>query len=209
MGQDRGNSGIFFMGLYELQILDSFRADTYTDGQAAAIYGQYPPLLNAARPPGQWQTYDVAFRRPRFGSGGSLLEPARLSVIHNGILVQNNEEILGPTHWLKWMPYEKHENRAPIKLQDHGHPVRFRNIWLIDLPERPEPDARGLERPKPIAIDGGSTRAFVGGYAAKPTADAVEIDDDQPRRRAPCLDDARRPQPFSRASARRTGLYSR
>jgi N-acetylglucosamine malate deacetylase 1 len=171
-GQDRGNSGIFFMGLYELQILDSFRADTYTDGQVAAIYGQYPPLLNAARPPGQWQTYDVAFRRPRFGSGGSLLEPGRISVIHNGILVQNNEEILGPTQWLKWMPYEKHENRAPIKLQDHGHRVRFRNIWLIDLPERPEPDARGLERPKVIALAAEALEPFVGSYAAEPAADA-------------------------------------
>ena len=92
-GQDRGNSGIFFMGLYELQILDSYRADTYTDGQTAAIYGQYPPLLNAARPPGQWQTYDVAFRRPRFESGGTLLEPAqphRHSQRHSGSKQRRN-----------------------------------------------------------------------------------------------------------------------
>ncbi len=172
-GQDRGNSGIFFMGLYELQILDSYHANTYTDGQAAAIYGQYPPLFNAARPPGQWQSYDVAFRRPRFGTGGTLLEPARLSVFHNGILVQNNEAILGPTHWLKWRPYTRHEDRAPIKLQDHGHTVRFRNIWLIELPERPEPTARGLERPKPIAITPEELEPFVGRYAAAPNADAA------------------------------------
>jgi N-acetylglucosamine malate deacetylase 1 len=171
-GQDRGNSGIFFMGLYELQILDSYLADTYPDGQAAAIYGQYPPLFNAARPAGQWQTYDVAFRRPRFGSGGTLLEPARITVFHNDVLVQNNEAILGPTRWLKWSPYERHEDRAPIKLQDHGHPVRFRNIWLIDLPERPEPTALALERPTPITITAAALERFVGRYAAKSEADA-------------------------------------
>ena len=174
-GQDRGNSGVFFMGLYELQILDSYLADTYTDGQAAAIYGQYPPLFNAARPPGQWQTYDVAFRRPRFGTGGTLLEPARISVFHNGILVQNNEEILGPTRWLKWSPYEGHEEHAPIKLQDHGHRVRFRNIWLIELPERSEPSPRGLERPKAIEITSEALQPFVGGYSAKPETDASKL----------------------------------
>ncbi len=175
MGQDRGNSGVFFMGLYELQILDSYFADTYTDGQAAAIYGQYPPLFNAARPPGQWQSYDVAFRRPRFGTGGTVLEPARISVFHNGILVQNNEEILGPTRWLKWSQYERHEDRAPIRLQDHGHPVRFRNIWLIELPDRPEPPPRAIERPKALDITSEALEPFVGGYAAKAEDDASKL----------------------------------
>jgi LmbE family N-acetylglucosaminyl deacetylase len=171
-GQDRGNSGIFFMGLYELQVLDSYNADTYTDGQGAAIYGQYPPLFNASRPPGEWQTFDVAFRRPRFDRFGKVVEPARLTVIHNGILVQNNEEILGPTRWLKWDPYEPHPDRAPIKLQDHGHAVRFRNIWLVDLPERPLPTAHALERAKAIALDSASLDLIVGGYAANPDRNA-------------------------------------
>ncbi len=174
-GQDRGNTGIFFMGRYELQILDSYRADTYTDGQAASIYGQYPPLLNATRPPGQWQSYDVAFRRPRFARNGTLLEPARITVLHNGILVQNNEEILGETKWLKWIPYEKHPDRAAINLQDHGHPVRFRNIWLIELPERPAPTALALARPKPLALRAEALEQFVGRYASKRDADAAKF----------------------------------
>jgi hypothetical protein len=92
VGQDRGNSGVFLMRQFEVQVLDSYKADTYADGQAGAIYGQYPPLFNASRPPGQWQSYDIAFRRPRFERSGALLEPARVTVFHNGILVQNNEE---------------------------------------------------------------------------------------------------------------------
>ena len=135
-GQDRGNSGIFLMGLYELQVLDSYRADTYADGQAGAIYGQFPPLSNASRPPGEWQAYDIAFRRPRFDKDGKLTEPARVTLFHNGILVQNTEELFGQTSWLEGEPYEAHGNRGPIQLQDHGHPVRFRNIWIRDLPER-------------------------------------------------------------------------
>ena len=112
-GQDRGNTGLFLMGRYELQILDSYKADTYADGQAGAIYGQYPPLFNASRPPGEWQSYDVAFRRPRFDDSGKLLEPARVTLIHNGVVVQDNEEILGQTTWLKWTPYEAHRRRGP------------------------------------------------------------------------------------------------
>jgi Domain of Unknown Function (DUF1080) len=139
--QDRGNSGIFLMGAYELQVIDSYKADTYADGQAGALYGQYPPLANASRPPGAWQTYDIAFRRPRFGADGKLLEPARFTVIYNGILIQNNEELWGGTNWLESAPYEHHADRGPIELQDHGHKVRFRNIWLRELPERPAPPA--------------------------------------------------------------------
>ena len=91
--QDRGNSGVYLMGLYEVQVLDSYNAKTYPDGQAAAIYGQYPPLVNAARPPGQWQTYDIIFRGPRFDRDGKLMRPARVTVLHNGVLVQDNVKI--------------------------------------------------------------------------------------------------------------------
>jgi hypothetical protein len=163
-GQDRGNSGIFLMGLYELQVLDSYRADTYADGQAGAIYGQLPPLSNASRPPGEWQSYDVAFRRPRFDKDGKLTEPARVTLFHNGILVQNNEELFGRTSWLEGQPYEAHPDRGPIQLQDHGHPVRFRNIWIRDLPERPAPTARDLARPKIIALSAEALDAFTGRY---------------------------------------------
>lgn len=140
-GQDRGNSGIFLMNRYEIQVLDSYDSDTYADGQAGAIYGQYPPLFNATRPPGEWQSYDIYFRRPRFGADGSVTEPARFTVVHNGVLIQNNEELEGLTAWIKTLPYEAHEDAAPIQLQDHGSPVRFRNIWLREIPERPAPPA--------------------------------------------------------------------
>src|SRR6185295_9862100 len=102
--QGRGNSGVFLMGLYEVQVLDSYQNDTYPDGQAAAIYGQYPPLVNACRPPGEWQTYDIVFRRPRFRPDGSLVSPARVTVIQNGILVQDGVEPWGPTAWLQALP---------------------------------------------------------------------------------------------------------
>jgi hypothetical protein len=131
--QDRGNSGIFFMGRYELQVLDSHDNETYADGQAAAVYGQYPPMVNASRPPGVWQSYDVVFRRPRFDAAGRVLSPARMTVLHNGILVQDNVELVGPTGHTTRPPYEAHADRLPLSLQDHGHPVRFRNVWVRDL----------------------------------------------------------------------------
>jgi hypothetical protein len=135
--QGRGNSGVFLMGLYEVQVLDSYQNDTYPDGQAAAIYGQYPPLVNACRPPGEWQTYDIVFRRPRFHPDGGLATPARVTVFHNGILVQDGVEPWGPTAWLQAQPYTAHADRLPLGLQDHGNPVRYRNIWLRELPEGP------------------------------------------------------------------------
>lgn len=138
-GQGRGNSGVFLMGLYEVQVLDSYRNDTYADGQAAAIYGQYPPLANVCRPPGEWQSYDITFRRPRFHRDGTLAQPARITVIHNGILVQDNVEIWGPTAWLQYYPYSAHPDKLPLGLQDHGNPVRYRNIWLRELPEYTDP----------------------------------------------------------------------
>ncbi len=143
-GQGRGNSGVFLMGLYEVQVLDSYENDTYPDGQAAALYGQYPPLANAMRPPGAWNTYDIIFRRPRFGAAGQLLAPARVTVVHNGILVQDAVELWGVPLWLQHLPYRPHADRLPLVLQDHGDPVRFRNIWLRELPETapaPPPDA--------------------------------------------------------------------
>jgi len=170
-GQDRGNSGIFLMGQYELQVLDSYRADTYADGQAGAIYGQYPPLANASLPPGEWQSYDIAFRRPRFDKDGKLVEPARVTLFHNGILVQNNEELFGRTAWLEELPYEANGDRGPIQLQDHGHPVRFRNLWIRDLPERPAPSAEDLAQPKIVSLSTEALDQFAGQYAMGPKRD--------------------------------------
>ncbi|MEM6784679.1 MAG: DUF1080 domain-containing protein [Bacteroidota bacterium] len=138
--QDRSNSGVmFFEGLYEVQILDTFDNATYPDGMAGAIYGQYPPLANALRPSDQWQHYDIIFRGPRFGEDGAVLEPARLTVLINGVLVQNNEMLPGMTIWMQSLPYESHPRRGKIVLQDHGSPVRFRNVWVRETPARPDP----------------------------------------------------------------------
>jgi len=132
-GQERGNSGVFLMDTYEVQVLDSYENRTYADGQAAAIYGQYPPLVNACRKPGEWQTYDIVFQRPRFGTDGTLLKPARMTVFHNGILVHDNDVLTGPTAHKARPPYKAHADRLPLSLQDHGNPTRFRNIWLREL----------------------------------------------------------------------------
>lgn len=136
--QGRGNSGVFLMGLYEVQVLDSYDNTTYADGQASAVYGQYPPQVNAARPPGEWQAYDIIFHRPHFNSLGIVEKPARITVIHNGVLVQDNVELLGGTEWQKYYPYKLHADKLPISLQDHGNPVRFRNIWVRELSNAPE-----------------------------------------------------------------------
>ena len=133
-GQDRGNSGVFFAdGRYEVQVLDSRNNDTYADGQAGALYGQFPPLVNASRAPGEWQVYDIVYHRPRFAADGTLQSAARLTVFHNGVLVQDNMELVGPTANKSRPPYAAHAARLPITLQDHGHPVRYRNVWLRDL----------------------------------------------------------------------------
>lgn len=134
-GQDRGNSGVFLMGFYEVQVLDSYGNTTYPDGQAGALYGQYPPLVNASRPPGEWQSYDIVFRAPRFGSEGRVLRPARVTVLHNGMLVQDAVELTGPTAHKARPPYAVHASRLPLGLQDHDHAVRYRNIWIRELPE--------------------------------------------------------------------------
>ncbi|MFB3853530.1 MAG: DUF1080 domain-containing protein [Vicinamibacterales bacterium] len=132
-GQDRGNSGVFLMDRYEVQVLDSYNSRTYADGMAAAIYGQYPPLVNASRKPGEWQTYDIVFHAPRFDESGAVISPARMTVFHNGVLVHDNEELTGPTAHKARPPYKAHDDRLPISLQDHSHPVRFRNIWIREL----------------------------------------------------------------------------
>ena len=131
-GQGRGNSGVFFMGRYEVQILDSYENRTYADGQAAALYGQRPPLVNACRKPGEWQTYDMVFRAPRW-DGEKLLSPARVTVLHNGVLVHDAQEFLGATAHRAVAQYSKHADALPIALQDHGNPIRFRNIWARRL----------------------------------------------------------------------------
>jgi hypothetical protein len=132
-GQGRGNSGVFLMNIYEVQVLDCYKNKTYADGMTASLYAQYPPRVNACRPPGEWQTYDIIFKRPRFDDEGQLISPAFFTVFHNNILVHDNAELIGPTTHKARPPYKAHPDRLPISLQDHGNPVRFRNIWIRDL----------------------------------------------------------------------------
>lgn len=131
-GQHRGNSGIFLQELYELQVLDSYRNPTYANGQAASIYKQAIPLVNASRAPGQWQSYDVIWKAPRFAEGGGLLSPARITVLHNGVLVQNDTVVAGKTEYIGAPSYAPH-GCAPIYLQDHDSKVSYRNIWVREL----------------------------------------------------------------------------
>lgn len=131
--QGRGNSGLFFFGRYEVQILDSFDNPSYPDGQCGALYGQCPPLVNASRAPGEWQTYDVVFKSPRFAADGSLQEPARVTLMHNGVFVHVDQPLIGATAHRKVAEYTPHGPTGPIQLQDHGNPVRFRNIWVRPL----------------------------------------------------------------------------
>jgi hypothetical protein len=128
-GQGRGNSGVFLLGQFEVQVLDSYNNPTYPDGQASAMYGQYPPLVNASRPPGEWQAYDIIFTAPRF-NGSNVEKPALITVIHNGIVVHNATAYLGPTAHKVINPYVPESAKGPIRLQDHGNPVHFRNIWI-------------------------------------------------------------------------------
>lgn len=132
-GQFRGNSGIFFMGLYELQVLDNYNNRTYSNGQAGSTYKQRIPLVNACRKPGEWQTYDVLFTAPRFNTDGTVKSAARITVLHNGILVQNNIELWGTTEYIGVSKYKMHDDKLPIVLQDHGDLVSFRNIWIREL----------------------------------------------------------------------------
>ncbi len=134
-GQDRGNSGVYLMARYEMQVMDGFDNKTYADGQAAAIYGQNPPLVNACRPPGQWQSYDIVFHRPHFSADGKVEKRATVTVLHNGVLAQDNFELEGGTVHKAEPKYSAHPDKAPISLQEHGHPVRYRNIWIRPLEE--------------------------------------------------------------------------
>ena len=154
--QGRGNSGLFFgAGRYEIQVLDSYQGKTYADGSAASVYGQYPPLVNASRPPGEWQTYDVIWTAPRFDENGQLVSKARLTVFHNGVLVQNNVELTGPTGWIGRAPYQAHPERLPIAFQDHGNPVRYRNIWVREL---------GQHHHKEFRLPDALLESYVGDY---------------------------------------------
>jgi hypothetical protein len=133
--QDRGNSGIFLQDRYELQVLDSYNNKTYFEGQAGAIYKQTPPMVNAMRPPGEWNVYDIVWTAPRFNDDGTLKSPAYVTALHNGVLILDHFAVLGDTPWPNVPKYEAH-GPLPIRLQDHGHPVRFRNIWVRELKPR-------------------------------------------------------------------------
>jgi hypothetical protein len=134
--QERGNSGVFLQGIYEVQVLDSYNNPTYADGQCGALYGQTPPLVNACRPPGQWQTYDIFFQAAKFDDDHKLLSPASVTVIQNGIIIHHKQPFLGPTGHKILANYNKETPaRGPIALQDHGNPVRFRNIWIRNITE--------------------------------------------------------------------------
>ena len=132
-GQGRGNSGVYLMGQYEVQILDSHENPTYFDGQAGSVYKQHPPLVNVSRKPGEWQSFDIIFKTPKFDEKGKLVAPAYVTVLHNGVLVQNHFEIKGTTAWHKPPEYSAHPAKAPLQLQFHGNPVKFRNIWIREL----------------------------------------------------------------------------
>jgi hypothetical protein len=137
--QNRGNSGIFLMGLYEVQVLDSYNSHTYADGQAGAMYGQWPPLVNATKPPGQWQTYDIVFDSPRF-QDGHLVRGASMTVFLNGVVLHNRKEEMGPTIYREVPHYTPGPQTGPIILQEHGAPVRFRNIWARRLTGYDQPE---------------------------------------------------------------------
>ena len=132
-GQQGCNSGLFFMDRYELQILGSNPNQTYVDGMAGSMYGQHPPLVNACRPNGEWNTYDVIFHAPVFKADGSLEKAGSMTVFFNGVLVQDNSAILGATAHMAKARYSAHEPALPIGLQDHGDPIRFRNVWVRPL----------------------------------------------------------------------------
>lgn len=131
--QGKGNSGVFLMGRYEIQILNSYRNRTYADGQATAIYGQKPPDVNATTPTGQWQSYDIIFHAPKFNDDGEVVSPATATVLHNGVLVQDHVAFLGPTSHRSLPQYKAHADKLPMRIQDHGNKVSFRNIWVRPL----------------------------------------------------------------------------
>ena len=146
-GQGRGNSGIFLANRYEVQVLDSYGNTTYFDGQCGALYKQMPPMVNVCRKPGEWQTYDIIFESPRFADDGKVLKPGIVTVTQNGVVVQNHFELQGGTYFDRPASYEKHPARQPIRLQNHGNPVKYRNIWLREFApivgKKPGEDSKG------------------------------------------------------------------
>ena len=132
-GQGYSNSGIFLMSLYEIQVLNSYENQTYSNGQAGSIYKQHMPMVNASRAPGEWQTYDIVFTAPEFDEIGNLVSPAQITAFHNGVLIHNNVTIKGPTVYIGPAHYAPHPEKMPLRLQDHGDKVRFRNIWIREL----------------------------------------------------------------------------
>ena len=138
-GQGRGNSGVFFMGQYEVQVLDCYDNKTYADGATAGVYGQHPALVNACRPPGEWQTYDIIFNVPHFGPNGELVSPGYVTVFHNGVVAQNHQAIRGATNWKSPGQYTPHGPTGPLALQYHNNSVSFRNIWVRPVPVVNEP----------------------------------------------------------------------
>jgi Domain of Unknown Function (DUF1080) len=166
--QSRGNSGIMLMSMYELQVLDMWQNPTYADGGAGAIYGQYPPLVTASRKPGEWQTYDIMFRRARFDSSGHLTSPARFTVIQNGILVQDNTQPTGPTAFHDRPPYIPGPEKLPLMLQDHGSAVRYRNMWIRELPDK-DPDLH-FTTAVPVNVDPKDMALYAGHYDVNPTS---------------------------------------
>ncbi len=182
-GQGRGNSGVFLMDRYEVQILDSWENETYFEGQAASVYNQAPPLVNASRPPGEWQTLQILFTAPRFDAEGQLESPAYLTVLQNGVLVVYNWEVQGVTHFNRPPDYRAH-GPAPIRLQHHGDPVKFRNIWVreiqlspgIEPPEDEQPPAEP-EEPREEELEADEEPAEE--QAEEPAGEQAEEETDQ------------------------------
>ncbi len=141
-GQGRGNNGVNIFGKYEIQVLDSYNNPTYPDGQAAALYGQTPPLVNASRGPGQWQTYDVVFEAARWNDKGELTRKATVTLFHNGVLVHNKRELEGGTNHRAIVPYKQDQGKGYIELYEHGNPVRFRNIWIRPMHQYDDGDKK-------------------------------------------------------------------
>jgi hypothetical protein len=138
--QERGNSGVFLQGIYEVQVLDSYNNPTYADGQCGALYGQSPPMVNASKKPDQWQTYDIIFEAARWNENHELASPAIVTVLQNGVLIHYKQPLLGPTDHRRYGNYSKElPATGPIALQDHGNPVRFRNIWIRKITEEEKP----------------------------------------------------------------------
>jgi hypothetical protein len=138
-GQGRGNSGVFLMSLYEVQVLDCYQSKTYADGAIGGLYGQHPALANPSRPPGEWQTYDIIFTAPRFGANGEVVSPAYATVILNGVVVQNHQAFRGATNWKSPGKYTAHAAEMPLALQYHNNSVSFRNIWVRPVPYVTDP----------------------------------------------------------------------